>query len=320
MDFALNQKTMPKLGFAAFLDLAAELGCVCVEPRNDLGRPIFDRIEPVRAGEMARERGLRFIGLSEVYPFNDWNEDRRAAVAGLIETAQAAGAETVSFIPRVDGRGGDGAERAKTLRAVLAEILPMLHGTGIVGLVEPIGFSTSSIKFQRQATQAIGSLGANDRFGIVHDTFQHALADRRSVCPAGSYLGHSGWFRRSHRRARRAAHPCRRERPERHCGPDEETSRGRLHCPLFLRMYVSAHSKHRRSQGADQSVNQVSERPTGPAMMFVARQRRQGLLRAAREVGMRGHFFRLEALPNEAMGASARSDTRQMATMKGTRR
>ena len=45
MDFALNQKTAPKLGFAAFLDLAAELGCVGVEPRNDLGRPVFDGIE-----------------------------------------------------------------------------------------------------------------------------------------------------------------------------------------------------------------------------------------------------------------------------------
>ena len=126
---------------------------------------------------MARERGLRFIGLSEVYPFNDWNEDRRAAVGSLIETAQAAGAETVSFIPRVDKRREDGgAERAKTLRAVLAEILPMLHGTGVVGLVEPIGFSTSSIKFQQEATQVIESLGADDRLGIVQDTFQHALA------------------------------------------------------------------------------------------------------------------------------------------------
>jgi sugar phosphate isomerase/epimerase len=83
MDFALNQKTAPKLGFAAFLDLAAELGCVGVEPRNDLGRPLFDGIEPARAGEMARERGLRFIGLSEIYPFNDWNENRRAAVAEM---------------------------------------------------------------------------------------------------------------------------------------------------------------------------------------------------------------------------------------------
>ena len=176
MDFALNQKTAPKLGFAAFLDLAAELGCVGVEPRNDLGRPLFDGIEPARAGEMARERGLRFIGLSEIYPFNDWSENRRTAVACLIQTAQEAGAETVSLIPRIDGREGDGAKRANTLRAVLAEILPMLHGTGVVGLVEPIGFSTSSVKFQREATQAIESLGADDRIGIVHDTFQHALA------------------------------------------------------------------------------------------------------------------------------------------------
>jgi len=176
IDFALNQKTAPKLGFAAFLDLAAELGCVGVEPRNDLGPPFFDGIEPARAGEMARKRGLRFIGLSEVYPFNDWNDDRRAAVTRPIEMAQAAGAETISPIPRVDGRKGDGAERATTLRAVLAEILPMLQGTGVVGLVDPIGFSTSSMNFQREATQAIESLGADDRLGIVHDTFQHALA------------------------------------------------------------------------------------------------------------------------------------------------
>ncbi len=53
----------------------------------------------------------------------------------------------------------------------------MLHGTGVVGLVEPIGFSTSSLTFQREATQAIEDLDANDRLGIVHDTFQHALAD-----------------------------------------------------------------------------------------------------------------------------------------------
>jgi 2-keto-myo-inositol isomerase len=176
MDFALNQRTAPRVGFAAFLDLAAELGCVGVEPRTDLGRPVFDGIEPPRAGAMARERGLRFVGLSEVYPFNDWNEERRTAVARLIETAKAAGAETISLIPRVDGWGGDGTERAATLRAVLAEILPMLHGTRVIGLVEPIGFRTSSVRFQREATEAIESLGAEDRLGIVHDTFQHALA------------------------------------------------------------------------------------------------------------------------------------------------
>jgi len=176
MDFALNQKTASKLDFAAFLDLAAELGCVGVEPRNDLGRPFFDGIAPDRAAAMARDRGLRFLGISEVYPFNDWNAERRAAVTALIETAEAAGAETVSLIPRVDLRDPDEAARAAALQAVLTEIAPLLTGKRVVALLEPIGFATCSMKFQREAAAAIDTLGVGDRFGIVHDTFQHTLA------------------------------------------------------------------------------------------------------------------------------------------------
>lgn len=176
MDFALNQKTASKLGFAAFLDLAAELGCVGVEPRDDLGRPFFDGIAPERAAAMARDRGLRLLGLSEVYPFNDWNAERRAAVTALIETADAAGAETVSLIPRVDVRDPDEAARAAILRSVLTEIAPLLDGKRVTALLEPIGFATCSMKFQREAAAAIEALGLGDRFGIVHDTFQHTLA------------------------------------------------------------------------------------------------------------------------------------------------
>ena len=176
VDFALNQKTASRLGFAAFLDLAADLGCVGVEPRNDLGRPLFDGIPPVRAAAMARDRGLRFLGLSEVYPFDDWNAERRAAVEALIEAADATGAETISLIPRVDLRDPDADARAAALRAVVSEIAPMLAGTNVVALLEPIGFANCSMKFQREAAAAIESLNLGDRFGIVHDTFQHALA------------------------------------------------------------------------------------------------------------------------------------------------
>ena len=128
MDFALNQKTVSGLGFPAFLDLAAELGCVGVEPRNDLGRPFFDGLPPARAAAMARERGLRLLGLSEVYGFDDWTPGRRDAVAALIEAADAAGAETISLIPRVDRRDPDAGARARNLREVVAAIAPMLAG------------------------------------------------------------------------------------------------------------------------------------------------------------------------------------------------
>lgn len=96
---AINQKTARHLAYEAFLDLARNLDCVGVEPRNDLGRPLFDGISPSRAGAMARQRGLRLLGLSEVYPFNDWSEERANAIETLIAAAVESRAETISLIP-----------------------------------------------------------------------------------------------------------------------------------------------------------------------------------------------------------------------------
>ena len=64
MRFALNQKTVKTLPFEAFLDLAAGLGMVGIEARNDLGRPFFDGIAPVAAGRIVRDRGLR-LGVND---------------------------------------------------------------------------------------------------------------------------------------------------------------------------------------------------------------------------------------------------------------
>ena len=172
----LNQKTARHFPWAGFLDLAQSLDCVGVEPRNDLGRPFFDGIPPDEAGRMARERGLRLLGLSEVYPFNDWNAERAAEVRHLIDTAHAAGAETISLIPRVDGKGtGDGV-RQKVLRDVMREILPMLEGTNVVALIEPIGFARSSLRHKTELVEEIEAVGGPNRFKLVHDTFQHVIA------------------------------------------------------------------------------------------------------------------------------------------------
>ena len=174
--FALNQRTAPNLSFPDFLDLAVRLGCIGVEVRTDLGRLVFDGLQPTDAGRIARERGLRIVGLSEVYPFDDWTSERRDAVASLIATACEAGAETVSLIPRVDSLVPDMPERAQLHRDILGEVLDMRKGTAVVPLVEPIGFSGASIRYQREAVAAITDLGAQGQLGILHDTFQHALA------------------------------------------------------------------------------------------------------------------------------------------------
>jgi 2-keto-myo-inositol isomerase len=131
---ALNQATTPGLSYPDFLDLAAALGCVGVEPRNDLARPLFDGMDPADAGRMARDKGLRLVGLSQVYPFNDWSDARTCEVAGLIDTAKACGAETISLIPRVDGKRTADGERQADLRYVLRQILPMLRDSDLIGL------------------------------------------------------------------------------------------------------------------------------------------------------------------------------------------
>ncbi len=173
---ALNQKTARHLPFEAFLDLAQSLNCVGVEPRNDLGRPLFDGIDPAEAQKMAQARGLRFLGLSEVYPFNDWNKTRAAEVQALIDAAHASSAETVSLIPRVDGGGTEDGVRQQVLRDVMREILPMVEGKNVLPLIEPIGFSESSLKHKAELVEAIEAVGGTSKFKLVHDTFQHVIA------------------------------------------------------------------------------------------------------------------------------------------------
>lgn len=190
MKWALNHMTTPGLGYEDFLDLAVKLGCVGVEVRNDIERPLFDGIDPAEAGAVARAKGLRLVGLSQVYPFNTWSPEVEAEVRDLIAIARAAGAETISLIPRNDGtQTGDG-ERAARLREALAAALPMLDAAGMTALVEPLGFPVSSLRQKSELVAAIDALGAGDRVRLVHDTFHHTLAGGGAYYPAQTGIVH----------------------------------------------------------------------------------------------------------------------------------
>lgn len=184
LPFVLNHITAPRLGWMDFLALAQRLGCIGVEFRNDLGRPLFDGDAPEAVADAALAKGLRIVGLSQVYPFNDWSDARRAAVASLIATAKACGAETISLIPRNDG------VPANDLRTALREIAPMLDEAGVVALVEPLGFESSSLRSKADTIEAIESLGVSKHFKLVHDTFHHHLAGGGPIFPEYTGLVH----------------------------------------------------------------------------------------------------------------------------------
>lgn len=174
--FALNHMTVARLGYTRLLDLAADLGCVGVEVRNDLPQPLFDGMDPAVAGDLARAKGLRLLAVAEVKRFNDWSEDKAAEALALMKIARAAGAEAVSLIPRNDNLGMGNGERQAALRVALKALKPMLEDHGLTGMVEPLGFEICALRHKSEAVEAIEATGGKGRFKLVHDTFHHTLA------------------------------------------------------------------------------------------------------------------------------------------------
>jgi 2-keto-myo-inositol isomerase len=181
--FALNHMTVAKLSYVQLLELAADLGCIGVEVRNDLPQPLFDGLDPATAGAMARDKGLRILAVAEAKRFNDWSDDKAAEALALMKIARAARAEAVSLIPRNDNLGMGNGERQAALRMALKALKPMLEDHGLTGMVEPLGFEICALRYKSEAVEAIESIGGKGIFKLVHDTFHHTLAHGGAYFP-----------------------------------------------------------------------------------------------------------------------------------------
>ena len=188
--FALNHATVARASYVELLNIAAALGCIGVEVRNDLPQPLFDGEDAAAAGNMARERGLRILTVAELKRFDAWNGNRPAEALALIRTAAAAGAEAVSLIPGNDGKAPPGPEYVAGLHAALGGLQPMLEDHGLIGLIEPLGFETCRLRSKEIAVDAIRSRDASATFRIVHDTFHHQLAGDGPIFPEDSGMLH----------------------------------------------------------------------------------------------------------------------------------
>jgi 2-keto-myo-inositol isomerase len=196
LNFALNHMSVPRLDSRSFIDLAATLGCVGVELRNDLAdkkltdRAFFDGESPEAIGDYVRTMDLRLLGLSEAYGFNDWSDAMHAKVALLIDQAIASGAESISLIPRNDGVPMSDSARLENLRVSLREILPLLDRADMIAFVEPLGFRSSSLREKSEAVEAIEAVGGTGRYRLVHDTFHHHLAGGGAYFPEHTGIVH----------------------------------------------------------------------------------------------------------------------------------
>ena len=173
--FALNRMVAPSLALPAFIQLTQGLGCDALELRNDLpGVELDDGTPATEVRALCQAAGLRILS---IYPFDVWNDERRAQALRLAAYARDCGAEGLVLCPLNDrGDPRDAAQRARDLRTALSELAPILRDHGVLGFVEPLGFPESALRLKRQAVEAIRAIGGLDVFRLVHDTFHHHLA------------------------------------------------------------------------------------------------------------------------------------------------
>lgn len=191
LPFALNHMTTPGLPIEQFFALARSLGMTSVEIRNDLSdNAILDGTPAADVAALAGRHGVTIISINALQRFNEWNEIRAAEAAHLISYAKDCGAKALVLVPVNDGSGQADGERQANLKQALSALKPMLDAAGITGLVEPLGFEICSLRSKTEAVDAIGAVGGESTFRIVHDTFHHHLAGEPAIYPDMTGLVH----------------------------------------------------------------------------------------------------------------------------------
>ncbi len=188
--YALNHMTAPSMPLADFFALASHLGIAAVEIRNDLdGNAILDGMPAAEVRRLADAMGIEIVSINALQRFNAWHATRAEEAAALIDYAGASGAGALVLVPANDGSGLAEWEREDNLRTALSGLRPLLEASGILGLVEPLGFETCSLRSKREAAEAIAQVGG-DAFRLVHDTFHHHLAGEPELFPHLTGLVH----------------------------------------------------------------------------------------------------------------------------------
>jgi 2-keto-myo-inositol isomerase len=181
----------PRLGLTEFFQLAASLAITEVEIRNDLhGRAIGDGTRPETVRAAAAEAGVTIVSINALQRFDHWTAAREREAIGLARYASASGARALVLVPVNDGRSRMHGDPRARLRRALEGLRPVLADHDVLGLVEPLGFATCSLRSKREAADAIGAAGGRGSFQLVHDTFHHALAGEADLYPALTGLVH----------------------------------------------------------------------------------------------------------------------------------
>jgi 2-keto-myo-inositol isomerase len=191
LDFAINHMAAPQCTLGDFFNLAASLHAPRVEIRNDIpGNAILDGTPASEVRRLAAKNDVTIISINALQHFNHWSAARAAEAESLAAYCAESGAKALVLVADNGGQEPDSAKRIADAAESLAGLLPILRKSGIIGLVECLGFETCSLRSKAEAVAAIDRVNGRDVFRLTHDTFHHHLAGEPDLFPELTGLIH----------------------------------------------------------------------------------------------------------------------------------
>lgn len=193
--FALNRIMQPDLPLPDFIKLASECSAFGVEIRNDLQDPsLLGGETPEDVRTLCNEFGIEILTVNALQRFNDPDlfVDKTRELTEIMESSNAVGCRRIVLCPvndPADKRSPK--EQHVDLVSALNHYAPLFDKYGMTGLVEPLGFEICSVRYKKQAVEAIAETGLSRHYQIVHDTFHHYLSGEDEFFPKETGLIHA---------------------------------------------------------------------------------------------------------------------------------
>lgn len=182
--FCLNRKVAPGISLTNTISLVAKTGVKNIELRNDLyGAPnnstILDNLSGKDLKTLLDEKGVNVESINAI-----GNMDKRAAIdeniaslTEMLEMSKDFKLKNIIFCP-VRSTEDNRSKQQRKSEAIqnVQEYSELLKKYQVNGLIEPLGFLDSTLRFPWEGQQIIDESGVNN-FKLVADTFHYHLAN-----------------------------------------------------------------------------------------------------------------------------------------------
>ena len=174
-NLSINQIVMKNSSFDEFITFTKKLNIQNIEIRNDIKTNLVRENEQQKIKDICDNQSIKILTINALQKFNIWNEQRKNELIELCSFANKASILSVVLVPLIDGSFPKEEDQINLLWSSLKNISVILNDFNIIGLVEPLGLTQSTLRKKSIAIKVIEEIKSTN-IKLLHDTFHHKLA------------------------------------------------------------------------------------------------------------------------------------------------